>query len=41
MLRNLPIPLGKYKVAFKGYTEDNGTMQRLLDVNVYTDVYEA
>lgn len=41
MIRNLPVPYGKYKTAFKGYIEDNGKMERLLDVNVYTDVYEA
>lgn len=40
-LADLPIPLGKYKFASKGYMEENGTWFIAMESNIYCDVYEA
>lgn len=41
MIRALPIPVGKYKLDFKGYTEDQGKMKIFGDLNVFVEAYDG
>lgn len=40
-IADLPIPIGKYKMALKAYIEDRGKMRKLADANIYIECYEA